>query len=76
MNSKNIKTSDPYRLLKKVNNLFFYQMLAHAIHKKIQKNQTKPINLKCLLQRGIKILNYLIDHFLYEILKVVLSSFS
>ena len=54
MNSKNIKTSDRYRLLKIVITMILYQMLAYAIHRKIQKNHTKTINLKCLLQRGMK----------------------
>ena len=34
------------------------------------KSPTKVINLKYQLQNGIKSLNYLMDHILYQILKI------
>ena len=64
MNSENSRTSDPHRLLlnishklnlKKVINMLLYQTLAFTIH---GKNQ---------LRHGMKSLNYLMDHILYEI---------
>ena len=74
MISEYIKTSDPHRLLlnlsdeidiKGVINMLLYQILAYTIHGKILKSYTKTIMLKCQLQRGIIILNDLMNHILY-----------
>ena len=53
--------------------MLLYQMLAHTKHGKILKGYTKTMNLKYQLRRGIKSLNYLMDHILYPIFKIVLS---
>ena len=55
----NIKKTDKYVAL---SNLGF------TIHEKMSKTHTKIINLKFQLRHGIKSLNYLMDHVMYEIL--------
>ena len=66
MISKSIKTSDPHRLLltDKIN-------LKRSDNGKIQKSHSKVINLKYQLQHGMENLNYLMDHILYEISKII-----
>ena len=66
MISKSIKTSDPHRLLltDKIN-------LKRSDNGKIQKSHSKVINLKYQLQHGMENLNYLMDHILYEIFKII-----
>ena len=66
MISKSIKTSDPHRLLltDKIN-------LKRSDNEKIQKSHSKVINLKYQLQHGMENLNYLMDHILYEIFKII-----
>ena len=54
INSENSKTSIN---LKKVINIFFYQVLTFNIHGEIWKSDTRIINLKYQLQRGMKNLN-------------------
>ena len=44
--------------------MLLYQILAFTTLGKIQKSFTKTINLKYQLARGMKDLNYLIDHIL------------
>ena len=63
---KSIKTSDPHRLLltDKIN-------LKRSDNGKIQKSHSKVINLKYQLQHGMENLNYLMDHILYEIFKII-----
>ena len=61
MSSENSETSDPHRLLLK---------LLDQINLKCY---TKIINLKCQLRQGMKSLNYLIDHILYQIFKIILN---
>ena len=61
MNSKNGKTSDPHGLL--IN-------LADKIN---LKSHARTMNLKYHLQRGMKSLNYLIDHIMYQIFKGIVS---
>ena len=83
MNSKNNKTSDPHRLLlsltdkvnfkKNVINMLLYQILAFTITGKMQKSHTKIINLKYQLRHEIKSLNYLINHSLYQISKIIFN---
>ena len=82
MNSENSKTSDPHRLLlnlsdeidfKKVINMLLYQILEFTIHGTIYKSQTKITNSKYQLQRGMINFNYLKDHILYQIFKIILS---
>ena len=76
MTSENSNTPDPHRLLlnlmdkinsKKLTNMFLYQTLTFIMHGKIYKNHAKIINLKHQLRHGMKSLNYLIDHILYQI---------
>ena len=52
--------------------MFLYQILACTAHGKIYKNHTKAINLKYQLQREMINLNYLTDHILYQIFKIIL----
>ena len=83
MNSENSKTSDPQRILfnlsDKINvkrsdkNRLLYQTLAFAIHEKILNRHINLINIKHQLQHGMKSLNYLMDHVLYQIFKTILS---
>ena len=55
--------------------MLLYQTLAFTMHEKILKNHTKIINLEygMKLQHGMKNLNYLIGHIMYQILKIVLN---
>ena len=53
--------------------MLFYQILASVLHGKIQKSHTKTINLIYQLQRRMKNLNYLMDHIMGQILKIILS---
>ena len=75
MNSENSKTSDPHSAqssrqnkLKKSDKYVALSNLAFTIHGKMSKTHTKIINLKFQLRHGIKSLNYLMDHVMYEIL--------
>ena len=56
--------------------MLLYQILASAINGKVQKSHTRTTNLKYYLQRGMKNLNYMMDHILYHILKIILSILS
>ena len=60
----NLKTSDKYVSL---TNLCMYYTV------NIQKSNVRTINLKYQLQHGMKNLNYLMDHILYQIFKIILS---
>ena len=82
MKSKNSTACNPYRVLlnlsdkinlKGVIYVLLYQILISTIHEKILKSQTNTINLKYQRQRGMINLNYLMDHFLYQIFKRILS---
>ena len=64
MNSKNSKISDPYRLLLNVTD---------KINLKKSDKHVALLNLQ--LRRGMKSLNYLIDHVLYQIFKIILNIF-
>ena len=67
----NLKRSDKYVVLSS------FQHIPYAtIRRKTQKSHTKTIDLKYQLQRGMKNLNYLMDHIFYQISKVVLSILS
>ena len=48
-----------------------WQILARIIQRKILKSHVKTINLKYQLQHGMKDLNYLTDHILYQIFKIM-----
>ena len=54
-------------------NMLLYQTLAFTIHGKIYKINTKIINLKYYLRHGMKSLNYLMDHVLYQIFKITIN---
>ena len=78
MNSGNSKAPNPHILLlnlsdkinlKKVINMLLYQILEFTVW----KSHTKTINLKYQLQHEIENLNYLIDHTLYQIFKIILN---
>ena len=56
--------------------MLLYQALAYTIHEYIQKSQAKTIHFTCQLQHGIINLSYLMDHILYQILKIILSILS
>ena len=47
--------------------MLLYQILAYTIHEKILKSHTKTINLKNQVEHGMKNLNYLMSHILYQI---------
>ena len=51
--------------------MLLYQTLAFTIHGKIYKSYTKIINLKYQLQCEMINLNYLTDHILYQIFKII-----
>ena len=64
MNSKNSKISDPYRLLLNVTD---------KINLKKSDKHVALLNLQ--FRHGMKSLNYLIDHVLYQIFKIILNIF-
>ena len=53
--------------------MLFYQTLGFNIHEKFSKIPTEIINLKYQLQHGMKSLNHLMDHILYQIFKITLN---
>ena len=53
--------------------MLLYQTLAFTIHRKIQKNHAKIINLKYQLRQRMKTLNYMMDHILYQMFKIILN---
>ena len=50
-----------------------YQILAITIHGKILTCHIRTLNLKYQLQHEMKNLNYLMDHVLYQIIKIILN---
>ena len=50
--------------------MLLYQTLAFTVH---EKSHTKIINLKYQLNHGMKNLNDLMDHILYQIFKIILN---
>ena len=81
MNSENSKV-DPHRPLsnltfkidlRKKTHLLPYQILVFTVHEKTLKNRIKAIDLKFLLQHGMKNLNYLMNHVFYKIFKMIFN---
>ena len=84
MNSENCKTSEYHVLVLKLTDkfdlrrgqkLFLYQILVFIIRGKTKRAHTIIINLKYLLQRGVKSLRYQMDHIQYQIFKIILNIF-
>ena len=83
MNSENSKTSDPHRLflnladkinLKRSNkHVALSNRSIYYTWKNIKKSHSKTINLKYQPQQGMKSLKYLMDHFMYQIFKIILN---
>ena len=81
INSENIKISDYHRLnlsdkisLKRSNTYASLSNLSiYYTWTNIKKSHTKTINLKYQLQNGVKSLNCLMDHVLYQIFKINLN---
>ena len=82
MNSGNNKTSDTHRLLldlsdkidvKRSNKYVALSNLSIYYTWKNIKNDTKILNLKNQLRRGIKNMSYLMDHILHQIFKITLN---
>ena len=73
IDSGNIKTSDPHRLLlnlrDKLNLKSSDKYAALSNNGKIWKNRTNTVNLECQPQRGMRNLNWLRDDFLYCVFK-------
>ena len=80
MNSKNSKTSDPHRLLLNLADKMIlkrsdkYVALSNLKIYYTWKNIKKSYkNDKYLFQHGMKNLNYLMDHTLYQIFGIILN---
>ena len=81
MDSKNSWTSNPHRLLFNLTDKINlrrsdkYVTLSDVIiyMEKYKKSHTKIINLKYQLLHGMKNLNFLLDHILYQIFQNILS---
>ena len=71
MNSENSKTLEPHRLLLNLSDKINLKSLYYTL--KNIKSHTKTINLKYQHQRGVINLNFLMDHFLYQISKIILK---
>ena len=79
MNSGNSKTPDPRKLLLSLSDKINWK-ISHkyvtlsnlAIHGKIKKSY-KNNKFKISLWHGMKNLNYLTDHILYQIFKIILN---
>ena len=56
-------------------NQFMEKGSKYYLHGKIQKSQLRTINSKYQLQHGMKNLNYLMDHILYQIVKITLNTY-
>ena len=84
MNFKNRKTSDPHRLLLNITDktdlrrngkcVALSNLSIYYTWKNI-KSQIRTINSKYHLQHGMKNLNYLMDHILYQIFKMILNKY-
>ena len=81
INSKNSSNFDPHRLilnhtdtinLKRSEKYVVYQSYYILYIKKYIKVYTKTIDLKLHLQHGMVNLNYLMDHILYQVFKIIL----
>ena len=82
MNFKNSKTCDPHRLLLNLVNeinlrgkdkyIALSNLSIYGTWKNI-KSFRRTINLKFQLQREMKNLNYLMDHIVYQIFKIILN---
>ena len=78
INSENSKTFDPYRLLPNLSGkrnlmrsnkyITLSNLSIYYTWKKIKKSY--KVNLKYQLRHGMKKLNYLISHVLYQIFKI------
>ena len=53
--------------------MLLYIILASTIHGKIKKSHAKTITLKYQLQLKMVNFNYVADHILYQIFKIILS---
>ena len=85
MNSNNSKTCDPHRLLlnllDKINLKRSDKFVAlsnlsiYYTWKKVKKlkSQTKILNLRYQFRHRMKSLNYLMDHILHQIFKIILN---
>ena len=82
MNAKNSKTSDPHRLLlnltdkiniKRSDKYVALSNLACTIHGKILKKSYKSNKFKISSPPWNENLNYLMNHFLYQIFKIILN---
>ena len=84
MNSENIKTSDTHSLLLNVTDKICLKRSVKYVDlsnlsmghgwKKIKKDHIRTMNLKYQLEHGMKNLNYLMHHILFQIFKIVLST--
>ena len=86
MNSENSKTSEPHVLILKLadeldltggeKNVVLPNLSIYYTWKNIKKkSRTITINLINQPQHGMKILNYQMDHTLYQIFNIILSIF-
>ena len=78
MNSKNSKTSDIHRLLLNITDKLNLKRSGKYVALNLSiyytwKNIKNIINLKYQLGHGMKSLNYLMDHILYQIFKITLN---
>ena len=79
MNSRISKTYDPHRLLlnlldkKNIKRSHRYVTLSNLSIYYTWKNIKKLMNLKHQLRNGVKSLNYLIHHILYQMFKTILN---
>ena len=84
MNSENSKTSDRHRLLLNLSDKINFKRSVNVLYIKKKKKKkentwknikshTKIINLKYQLQHRMKNLNYLLNHILYQIFKIIFN---
>ena len=83
MNSENSKASYPHRLLinfldkinvKRIDGYVALSTISvYCTWENIKKSSKNKIFLKYQLQHGMKNLNYLMDHILYQIFKIILN---
>ena len=80
MNSKNRKTPDPHSLLLNLTDKINLKRICCSIKpyhilymEKCKKGHIRAISLKYHLQHGMKNLNYLMYHILYQIFQIILS---
>ena len=75
INPENSKISEHHVFVLKLSDKLDLRRGQKTVHTIINEAHTIIINLKYLLQSGVKNLSYQMDHILYQIFKIILNIF-